>query len=289
MVGSAGQQRIQRQFFDEFFVREFSHDEQTLIAKILDTIDTTIRETDTIINKLKTLKQGLLHDLLTHGINTNGELRPPQSEAPHLYKESPLGWIPKEWDSKPLSQSIVLVSGQHIATELCNAVGRGVPYFTGPSDFLGSTTVVTSFTTHPQIICKKGDILITVKGSGCGKVAVAGVSACISRQLMAISVPADTIRYWFAVLQSLQERFNRLATGGNIPGLSREQILGIQLSTPSSTAETVLIGERIESLDIRLSIEITKMEKLIEQKKGLIDDLLTGRVRVTHLLEGTIP
>lgn len=97
MVGSAGQQRVPRSFFDEFLVANFDLDEQSTIARILDTLDTTIRETDAIIAKLKSVKQGLLHDLLTRGLDENGELRPPQSEAPHLYKESALGWIPKEW------------------------------------------------------------------------------------------------------------------------------------------------------------------------------------------------
>ena len=63
--------------------------EQKEITRILDTLDTTVRETEAIIAKLKAVKQGLLHDLLTRGLDDNGELRPPQSEAPHLYKESP--------------------------------------------------------------------------------------------------------------------------------------------------------------------------------------------------------
>ena len=50
--------------------------EQSKIAKVLDTLDTAIHETEAIIAKLKAVKQGLLHDLLTRGIDANGELRP---------------------------------------------------------------------------------------------------------------------------------------------------------------------------------------------------------------------
>jgi hypothetical protein len=57
---------------------------RTASRSVLDTLDTAIHETEAIIAKLKAVKQGLLHDLLTRGIAANGELRPPQAEAPHL-------------------------------------------------------------------------------------------------------------------------------------------------------------------------------------------------------------
>ncbi len=83
-----------------------SVNEQRKIAQIIDTLDTAIHETEAIIAKLEAVKQGLLHDLLTRGIDANGELRPPQAEAPHVYKESPLGWIPKEWDACELNSLV---------------------------------------------------------------------------------------------------------------------------------------------------------------------------------------
>jgi len=87
----------------KWFVPEVPRTEQKKIAQVFDTLDTAIHETEAIIGKLKAVKQGLLHDLLTRGIDANGELRPPQSEAPHLYKESPLGWISREWDAVKLA------------------------------------------------------------------------------------------------------------------------------------------------------------------------------------------
>ena len=75
-------------------VRYPPEEEQIRIAQILDTLDTAIQETEAIIAKLKAVKQGLLHDLLTRGIDANGELRPAPEDAPQLYKQSPLGWMP---------------------------------------------------------------------------------------------------------------------------------------------------------------------------------------------------
>lgn len=87
-------------------------EEQQAIGEILDTLDTAIHETEAIIAKLKAVKQGLLHDLLTRGIAANGELRPPQAEAPHLYQQSPLGWIPKEWEVSTVGEQFEIQLGK---------------------------------------------------------------------------------------------------------------------------------------------------------------------------------
>ena len=73
------------------------------LGRVLDTLDTTIRQTEAIIEKLKQVKQGLLHDLLTRGIDDNGELRDPERH-PEQFKDSPLGRIPKGWDARPLKE-----------------------------------------------------------------------------------------------------------------------------------------------------------------------------------------
>jgi type I restriction enzyme S subunit len=70
--------------------------EQRRIAEILDTIDEAIQKTEALISKLKAMKQGLLHDLLTRGLDKNGKLRDPKAH-PEQFKDSTLGRTPKEW------------------------------------------------------------------------------------------------------------------------------------------------------------------------------------------------
>ena len=67
------------------------------IAAILTTIDTAIEKTESLIEKYRKIKTGLMNDLFTRGIGPDGKLRPPRSQAPELYKKTELGWIPKEW------------------------------------------------------------------------------------------------------------------------------------------------------------------------------------------------
>ncbi|MGB5599730.1 MAG: restriction endonuclease subunit S, partial [Thiothrix litoralis] len=69
---------------------------QKKIATILQTIDQTIESTQALIEKYQLIKAGLMHDLFTRGIGADGKLRPPREEAPELYQETAIGWIPKE-------------------------------------------------------------------------------------------------------------------------------------------------------------------------------------------------
>lgn len=258
--------------------------EQKKIAEILDTLDTHIHQTEALIAKLEQIKQGLLTDLLTRGIDANGQLRPTPVQAPQLYKDSQLGLIPKEWEATKIGNRVQLISGQHIPTELCNDKGRGVPYFTGPSDFCNGHTVTSYYTEHPQVMCQSGDLLITVKGSGCGKVALATTDACISRQLMALRFAKSESNFWQTYFLARQNKFQNEAEGGAIPGLGRNHILAVPVAMPIHAEELITIGKRIYSLQHRIAQEQSSLDKLHRQKSGLMDDLLTGRIRVTPLL-----
>jgi type I restriction enzyme S subunit len=87
-------------------------DDQTRIAAVLDTVDEAIAKTEAVIAKLKHVRAGLLHDLLTRGLDENGQLRDPVAR-PEQFQDSPLGRIPKEWKTTTLAN-------------LCVHIGSGV-------------------------------------------------------------------------------------------------------------------------------------------------------------------
>jgi type I restriction enzyme S subunit len=70
---------------------------QQRIASVLSCIDTAIEKTEALIAKYQQIKAGLMHDLFTRGVLPNGQLRPPRSEAPELYQETAMRWIPSIW------------------------------------------------------------------------------------------------------------------------------------------------------------------------------------------------
>ncbi|MFA4935246.1 MAG: restriction endonuclease subunit S, partial [Candidatus Methanoperedens sp.] len=76
---------------------------QRKIARILSTADAVIGKTQAAIAKYKAIKQGMMNDLFIRGIDpATGKLRPTYEDALELYKDSKLGWVPKEWEEKPL-------------------------------------------------------------------------------------------------------------------------------------------------------------------------------------------
>lgn len=85
--------------------------QQRRIAEILGAVDEAVEQTEALIAKQQQIKAGLMHDLFTRGLTSDGHLRPPQSEAPDLYQDSPLGWIPKEWEAELLENVEVRGSG----------------------------------------------------------------------------------------------------------------------------------------------------------------------------------
>jgi len=85
--------------------------EQQKIAEILETIDNSIEKTDKIIEKYKRIKQGLMQDLLTKGIDENGNIR---DEKTHKFKDSPLGKIPEEWEVVRLGVVGEIIYGERL-------------------------------------------------------------------------------------------------------------------------------------------------------------------------------
>lgn len=271
--------------------------EQQKVAQVLDTLDAAIHETEAIIAKLKAVKQGLLHDLLTRGIDANGELRPPQAEAPHLYKESPLGWIPKAWDIAPLDAvSTTVTSGSrdwarfyadsgalfvrigNLTREHINFRFDSTMYVRPPRNADGQRTRL-----------ELGDILISITADlGIVGVVPDGMGEAYINQHIALVRPSPTAvspRFVGHYLASpvAQAYISKLNDAGAKAGLNLPTVRGLITARPARTEQN-LIAERLDEIDNRIQNAATESAKLRELKAGLMDDLLTGRVRATPLL-----
>lgn len=273
-------------------------DEWSYIAKILDTLDTVIQETEASITKLKAVKQGLLQDLLTRGIDANGELRPPRAVAPQLYKESPLGEIPKEWDVATLeSVSSMVTSGSRdwarfytdsgaLFVRIGNLTRDHVNFRYDSPVFVRPPRNADGQRTRLEA----GDILISITADlGIVGVVPDGIGEAYINQHIALVRPNLAVvnpRFVGHYLASsvAQTYISKLNDAGAKAGLNLPTVRGLVTVKPKRV-EQDLIAARLDEIDNRIQNAETESAKLRELKAGLIDDLLTGRVRVTRLLD----
>lgn len=281
--------------------------EQRKISEILDTLDTAIHETEAIIAKLKAVKQGLLHDLLTRGIAANGELRPPQAEAPHLYKQSPLGWISKEWEEVTLGE-IVRRSGGLLQTGPFGSqlhaheyVLDGIPVIM-PQDIVNGELSVDSIarvnqrkaTALSRHRVQSNDLVFSRRGdlSRCVAIEEEHLGWLCGTGCLLARLPAHEVNgYWLALVYTqpgIQTQVMGRAVGSTMANLNTSILAAITITRPPVTEQNE-IARRLQSLNKRIRFEEEELEKRRFEKSALMDDLLTGRVRVTPLLEAAAP
>jgi type I restriction enzyme, S subunit len=265
MTGSAGQKRVPTKWFKEQMIPIPPIQEQRRIVekvkKSFEKIDVIMENLSKAKELLKKRHEALLQkafrgELVHQEINNDSV-----NQLSEIAKEDTPYELPKNWVWIYMKDVIDLISGSHIKSDLySDNPCDGIPYFTGPSDFSGETTNATKFSKSGTSKCNKGDILITVKGSGLGTVAIANTDAYIGRQLMAIR-PKEMLspKYLFYWLKYSQKDIKRLATGIAIPGISRNDILGMVLPLPPISEQDRIVN--------RLENEFNKQREILETIK----------------------
>jgi len=275
--------------------------EQAKIAQVLDTLDTVIQETEAIIAKLRAVKQGLLHDLLTRGIDASGELRPPQPEAPHLYKPSPLGWVPEEWECCQAASVLISIDAgkspdcQDIpaASDQWGVLKVGAVHPDGLR-LEENKVVEVEGLKNPAYLIRRGDLLLSrantfeLVGLVC-HVTSDPKNLMLSDKTLRLTVRDSrmTTRFLFWQLQHPRSRtqIENAATGtsGSMKNISQSSVEKMWIVRPSLD-EQKEISRRLDAIACRYEVEMNGCSKLRKLKSGLMDDLLTGHVRVTPLL-----
>ena len=245
--------------------------EQRKIAEILETIDNAIEKTDAIIEKYKRIKQGLMQDLLTRGIAESDELGVMsyelRDEKKHRFKDSPLGRIPEEWEVVELGCVGDIIYGEGLRQELYEPDGDTLVFGTG--GIIG----------RAKLFLDRGPALVIPR-----KGSITSVFYIQEDQKFWV---IDTAFYlkpkngyckfiYFTLCNMNLELLNE-ATG--VPSLSRENIKSIQIPLPP-LPEQHRIASILSQIDEAIEKEKKYKEKLERIKRGLMEDLLTGKVRV---------
>jgi type I restriction enzyme S subunit len=264
--------------------------EQQKIAEILETVDNVIEKTDRIIEKYKRIKQGLMQDLLTKGIDESGNIR---SEKTHKFKDSTLGRIPDEWAVVRLGEVGEIVSGSTPSTYNYEYWNGKIVWIT-PNDLSNIEGIFIEDSSRK--ITQKGlkscsakiisaDSVVVSSRAPIGYVKVSKVPFATNQGCKSIEYNGKFSPVFLAFLLSnkVQNMIN-LGSGTTFQEITKSNLANIPIPLPP-LAEQQRIAEILSQIDEAIEKEHQYKHKLERLKQGLMEDLLTGKVRVNHLIK----
>ena len=242
--------------------------EQEKIAKILSTLDNAIESTNRIIEKEKNIKMALMQELLTNGIDKNGQIRTPQT---HTYKQSELGLIPDEWEVDSIENHAKIITGDKDTQDRLD--DGEYPFY------VRSQTIerINTYSFDGEAVLTAGD------GVGVGKVFhFVNEKFDFHQRVYCIHDFSEKLNssFFFEYFRTyFIEQVNKYSAKGSVDSVRYDMIALMNIPLPTFE-EQKQIAKILTTQDKKIEIEETNLDKLKELKKGLMNDLLSGVVRV---------
>jgi len=294
---------ISKKFILNLFVFVPSLPEQTTIAQILSTADKAIETTETLITLKEQKKKWLMQNLLT------GKVRLPEydncpvpvperirmirrGDVPEGYKQTKVGIIPVEWEEKRLKDVLFLQNGY--AFKSSKFIDKGIPIIR-ISNIKENNIDFTDLVFYKEdgipkkFIIKDNDVMIAMSGATTGKIGVyKSKEKAYQNQRVGkfVVTDKDTFSLYISHLV-ISDNFKKSISldiiQGAQPNISSKQIEKKRFAFPNTYNEQKIISNILSTADKEIDLLNQKLEKLKEQKKALMQLLLTGIVRTTGL------
>jgi len=292
-VSYVGNPKLMNNIMAAIQVRMPPRREQDSIAAVLDAIDEAIAKMEAVIAKLKQVRAGLLHDLLTCGLDEHGQLRDPVAH-PEQFQDSPLGRIPREWEIAFVGQLFEMQLGKMLSPK-AKAGGDSRPYIGNRHvlwdrvdcsdleymDFAAEERVKFALRVDDLLVCEGGEV---------GRTAIwrSEVSECFFQKAIHRLRPKDDRiipQYMLAFMKRAAERgaFVNLTSQTSIAHLTQEKLAILPVVLPPRIEQERMIAAW-STLDVEQRHNEEFLAKLNQLKSGLMNDLLTGRVRVPETI-----
>jgi type I restriction enzyme, S subunit len=188
------------------------------------------------------------------------------------------------WEEKRLGEVAEVNMGQSPEGSSYNSKGCGLPLINGPTEFGGVDpfleTKAIKFTTQPKKICKKGDLILCVRGSTTGRMNIAGFDSCIGRGVASIS--SDHYQEWLnQYISFCRKRIFDLGTGSTFPNISSEKLINFLIPIPPNH-EVNFVVTKIKKIHFMsseiLSIKNKKIFCLNSLKSSILQKAFTGEL-----------
>jgi type I restriction enzyme, S subunit len=279
-VSYVGNPKLMNGVFAEIPFRLPPLPEQQKIASILTSVDDVIEKTQSQINKLQDLKKGTMNELLTRGIGHTE------------FKDSPVGRIPKEWEAVYLENIVSKITdGEHLSP---NCVESGEPILSAKDiqenniEIGGAKFVSSKDFVHMRKRCDPdlGDVLVVSRGATIGRCTLNRLQNPFALMGSVILIKPEKCKSLgeylsYYLKQGIVRNKLLLLSGSSAQqAIYLKDVKDLKIHLPS-LEEQQQIASILSSMDTNIEEKQRKLQQTKFLKKSLMQDLLTGRVRVT--------
>jgi type I restriction enzyme S subunit len=274
----------------QYWIPEIDKLEQTRIAHILSKADVAIAQTEALIAKYHRIKTGLIQDLLTRGIDKYGNIR---SKATHRFVVKNGIEVPEEWEVLRLKDCVTpgtTITYGIVQTGLHRPDGVQVLRTVDlKEDYIDSSNLLR---TSPEIsnlfkrtILVEGDLVCNVRAS-------VGDFNIIPKELEGVNTTRGVARIsprkeinnryllWFLKSETNKRQMELLIKGTTFIDINIADLREIFVCIPKDKVEQDKIADNLESILNKINKARLTLNKLQSLRVGLMQDLLSGKVRV---------
>lgn len=261
--------------------------EQQRIAKALSDVDALISTTEKLIQKKKNIKQGAMQNLLTGKKRLPGF--GPQTKSP-AYKQTELGSIPEDWEVKEFGDYASIVRGgsprpiQNFLTTNSDGINWIKIGDVKPEDkYIVSTEekIIREGKTHSREV-HKGDFILS-NSMSFGRPYILQIDGCIHDGWLAIQNYQDTFDtdflYYLLGSDEIFKQYIEMAAGSSVQNLNKEKVAKLLVPIFDKKEQTA-IASVLSSMDKEIENLNTKLEKYRNLKTAMMQQLLTGKIRL---------
>jgi len=184
--------------------------------------------------------------------------------------------IPNGWQQVKLGDVSNIKMGQSPLSSAYNEIKKGLPLIQGNNDIKNKKTVGNIWTNEITKTAEKGELILTVRAP-VGAIGIAHDKICIGRGVCAIESKYKPFIWHF--LNYFEYKWNTLEQGSTFTAVNSSDIKKIKLLLPSLSEQNRIVSV-LETWDNVIENLNKKIEIKKQIKKGLMQDLLTGKNRL---------
>ena len=243
--------------------------EQTRIATALSNIDSLISELDRLIEKKRAIKQGTMQELLTGKKRLKGFSEPWVEKKLTEIAETSSGGTPSRSNGSFYNGTIKWFT----TTELKDCL-----LFDSNEHITENAIKFSSAKVFP-----KGTLLMAMYGATIGRLGILQDDAATNQACCAILANKSiNTKFLFYYLYKQRDNIVSLGSGAGQPNISQQIVQCLTVFLPSAIAEQSAIASVLSSMDDEISALEAKKAKYEQIKQGMMQQLLTGKIRLVE-------